>query len=694
MKVIGTDIPAQGGKYEVTVTATSDFVTNFLTFNPSYSIGDPLRVGIRAREKTGDTTSVVTGANTSAEIVRPDGRIDTFNLAYEGNGVYANTYRNVNRQGIYLLRVTVDSGGFSREVEEQVVVGAIDNVSFDSATLTPAAGATLTYAPSRISAALSGPVGKINHNSIVMKVDNQTVSHIYDCVNQIVSYRPSSLSGGAHTVQLTLRDTRGNTIETTWPFTIQSASAATPYVYWASWENGKIQRANLSGSNAQDFITGLDGPVGIALDVFSSKVYWINQLQDKILRANLNGSNVEELVANGLGRPYGIAVDTTGGKMYWTDWETGKVQRANLDGSNVQDLVTRLSTPLGIAVDATGGKIYWADYSAGKIQRANLDGSNIQDLVTRLGAPDGIALDVARGKMYWTDNDKNKIQRANLNGSNVEDIVTGLSIPKGIAVDATGGKIYWTDWETDKIQRADLDGSNVQDLVTGAGIDFGIALSTAAPGQLLVVREDVNLDGVVDVQDLVYVMQHYGWTGENSADVNGNGIVDVNDLILVAAKLETAAAAPAARKQGQDLLSVEKVQQWLTEARLSENASLTYQKGIVVLEEILAVLMATEAMPKETVLLSNYPNPFNPETWVPYQLAEPADVTLSIYSVNGKLVRTLTLGHQDAGIYQSKSQAVYWDGRNDLGERVASGLYFYTFTAGDFTATRRMLIRK
>ena len=98
--------------------------------------------------------------------------------------------------------------------------------------------------------------------------------------------------------------------------------------------------------------------------------------------------------------------------------------------------------------------------------------------------------------------------------------------------------------------------------------------------------------------------------------------------------------------------------------------------------------------PKETTLLANYPNPFNPETWIPYQLSKPADVTLSIYSVDGKLVRTLALGHQPTGVYQSKSRAAYWGGRNSFGERVASGLYFYTFTAGDFTATRKMLIRK
>ena len=104
---------------------------------------------------------------------------------------------------------------------------------------------------------------------------------------------------------------------------------------------------------------------------------------------------------------------------------------------------------------------------------------------------------------------------------------------------------------------------------------------------------------------------------------------------------------------------------------------------------------AMEMLPAEqTSLLGNYPNPFNPETWIPYQLAAAADVTLTIYGANGQLVRTLTLGYQAAGVYHRKGRAAYWDGKNDFGERVASGLYFYTLTAGDFTATGRMLIVK
>ena len=106
------------------------------------------------------------------------------------------------------------------------------------------------------------------------------------------------------------------------------------------------------------------------------------------------------------------------------------------------------------------------------------------------------------------------------------------------------------------------------------------------------------------------------------------------------------------------------------------------------------VLINTNSHPLETSLLVNYPNPFNPETWLPYQLASPAEVRIMIYAADGQLIRKLDLGYQPVGFYESRSRAAYWDGKNAVGEPVASGVYFYTFTAGDFTATRRMLILK
>ena len=200
---------------------------------------------------------------------------------------------------------------------------------------------------------------------------------------------------------------------------------------------------------------------------------------------------------------------------------------------------------------------------------------------------------------------------------------------------------------------------------------------------------DVNADGVVDVLDLMIVAENFGRSDKPlTGDVNGDGEVNREDIIAVLDALEAAAAAPAA------VSTTESLQRWIDQAKQLNSTDARFQKGIAVLQNLLMPLRDTETIPKATALLANYPNPFNPETWIPYQLAKPADVTLTIYSVEGALVRTLALGHHPAGIYQSRSRAAYWDGRNMMGEPVASGLYFYTLTTGEFSATRKLLIRK
>ena len=108
----------------------------------------------------------------------------------------------------------------------------------------------------------------------------------------------------------------------------------------------------------------------------------------------------------------------------------------------------------------------------------------------------------------------------------------------------------------------------------------------------------------------------------------------------------------------------------------------------------ISIALEVRPHPETTRLLQNYPNPFNPETWIPYQLSAAAEVAITIYDVTGNVVRSLNLGHQAAGYYRGHPQAAHWDGRNNLNERVASGIYFYQIQAGEFSATRRMLILK
>ena len=232
------------------------------------------------------------------------------------------------------------------------------------------------------------------------------------------------------------------------------------------------------------------------------------------------------------------------------------------------------------------------------------------------------------------------------------------------------------------------------------GIESWVVFTAVGTGEVPQLVSDVNGDGIVNIQDLVLVAGQFGETGKNSADVNGDGVVNIQDLVLVAGAFGEGAAAPSARAVSLSRLTASDVEGWLVKARVSirsgsgdpelqRGRSLSYLRGIAVLEQLLASLM-----PQETALLANYPNPFNPETWIPYQLANPAEVTVTIYAANGAVVRTLDLGHRRAGSYASRSRAAYWDGRNAQGEPVASGVYFYTLQAGDFTATKKMVIRK
>ena len=198
---------------------------------------------------------------------------------------------------------------------------------------------------------------------------------------------------------------------------------------------------------------------------------------------------------------------------------------------------------------------------------------------------------------------------------------------------------------------------------------------------------DVNTDGVVNLLDLTAVAQGIDAAG----GVNGLSLQDVKAALL-AGEIKGIAGAPMGF--GTHVLSGGIASKNVTDALLAAQSDARLQKHSAVFEELLILLTEINTVPETTALLPNYPNPFNPETWIPYHLANAADVMLTIYDVRGVAVRELLLGYQAAGIYESRGRAAYWDGRNQLGEPVASGVYFYTLTAGDFTATRKLLIAK
>ena len=212
------------------------------------------------------------------------------------------------------------------------------------------------------------------------------------------------------------------------------------------------------------------------------------------------------------------------------------------------------------------------------------------------------------------------------------------------------------------------------------------------------VSYDINRDGVVNILDLVHAASQFGQIGTDlSGDVNGDGKVDVSDLGHIGSRLgETAAApalpigdsnsiisyhSPAVKHQFQALTALESLDPPSRGAHIARGLLKTW-------------LSHMQPSITETKLLPNYPNPFNPETWIPYQLAEAAHVQIRIYDAVGHLVRELDLGTKLASSYLSKPQAAYWAGDNDMGEAVSSGVYFYTLEAGDYRRTLRMIIAR
>ena len=235
--------------------------------------------------------------------------------------------------------------------------------------------------------------------------------------------------------------------------------------------------------------------------------------------------------------------------------------------------------------------------------------------------------------------------------------------------------------------------------------NFQLAAATgtpiaAVPHEVVITVEgqhaiaDVNRDGQVSILDMVLVARQFGETVpvHSAIDVNGDGVISILDLIIVAADLgeSTDAAAPS----GLDLAGIHgldsaTIQAWIAQAALENDGSIAFQRGIANLQRLLASLI-----PEKTVLLANYPNPFNPETWIPYHLANPSDVQITIYDTRGSIIRCLELGHQHPGYYATKERAAYWDGRNEIGERVANGVYFYQLQADQLSLLRKMVILK
>lgn len=212
---------------------------------------------------------------------------------------------------------------------------------------------------------------------------------------------------------------------------------------------------------------------------------------------------------------------------------------------------------------------------------------------------------------------------------------------------------------------------------------------------------DVNGDGVVDFIDFSIIVQAFGTSGKGlPADVNGDGVVNISDVVILAAHYgeRSKPNAPTQKVSGNFVtpealaslnLNADVIEGWLVEARGADDGSEIFRRGIAVLENLLSAIV-----PQKTALLPNFPNPFNPETWIPYQLREASEVKITIYDAQGRVVKRLDLGLKQAGLYRERSRAAYWDGRNEVGEPVASGIYFVELRTKGERLVRRIVLLK
>ena len=472
------------------------------------------------------------------------------------------------------------------------------------------------------------------------------------------------------------------------------AAANRPPMLWV--DSGTIY--GLVGANAQRFAPSVDNAMNIAVDAGNGKVYWTEKTgasSGTINSANLDGTGVTELTSI-LSVPMGIAVDATGSKLYWTN-ARGRIQRANLDGSGIQNVVQDLSAPTDIVV--SNGFIYWTEGS-NSVRRVSISGQKIvQDIAANLGTVGGLA--VGGGKVYWTEKtgaSGGSVNGANLDGTNLETLATLLSAPMGISVDTAGSKLYWTN-ARGRVQRANLNGSGITNVVDGLGSPGDIVLSNSISAPMMTTpttpmtvsyaKYDVNKDDTVDNTDAGLVIDALG-TNNARYDVNGDGTVDFLDVVLVFDNRDdNVAGAPTIVGMKLSAVQIDIIQEQIDLLIATNDRSPAAMRTLVYLQQLLAM-----ARPEKTQLFANYPNPFNPETWIPYELATDTHVRLTIYNTQGVVIRTLQFGHQSAGYYTGRDRAAYWDGRNALGEQVASGLYFYQLETDEMSSMRKMVILK
>ncbi|MEK6808571.1 MAG: dockerin type I domain-containing protein [Nanoarchaeota archaeon] len=354
-----------------------------------------------------------------------------------------------------------------------------------------------------------------------------------------------------------------------------------------------------------------------------------------------------------------------------------------------------------------------------QIMRINTDGTGKKTLTepnlsTNLNArwsPDGSKIVYMVGE---ADKNKDKIYSIRLmdkDGSNkmilTKDATlrgTGSYLVDPLSWARDGKEIFYSSKDFE-IKAVDLSGK-IRTL-TNSGKDYGPAVQPPlkiSPLETAVFPPwDVNQDGVVSVFDLSLVGQHFGKSADDKSippyvfpDVNKDKVVNIQDLVLVGNHFgEVYAPPPLAPGRAlqptseMEIKNIKKVYNLLLKQSLNEGGYELHSKPLNALRDIIEINSA-----KENMLSQNYPNPFNSETWIPFKIANPSHVGVYVWNSGGKLIRSVDLGYLQAGSYIDKNNAIYWDGKNQVGEALSSGNYFLTLKADNWSSTKKITLVK
>jgi len=352
----GSDVPAGGEQYILSITGTSDVISSLLPFKPRYNPSDKISIGVELlarglKKKPANITNITA----EAHILRPDGLTETVFLSDIGEGVYAGDYTNTAFLGSYLITVelhgTILSGApFSRNITEAVIVGDIYQILISQTSLRPEPESVVTNAIPTIQARISGPSRNIDAGSINLTLDNAVVPHTYDPVNQLISYKSQTeLFSGKHLVTLSLKNAQGSAIpKAHWQFIVDTEAD-----YWfLHGETQRLMRLSVKDDEVRvvKSIKGVD-PQGVYVIDRRDGTCWF--ASPHLGKVNCYGG--ASIFSFGeLGAPMVLAIDDANRTLWVADGGLNQVVKCDLAG-NIQEHIQLASPPRAIAARADGG---------------------------------------------------------------------------------------------------------------------------------------------------------------------------------------------------------------------------------------------------------------------------------------------------------------------------------------------------